>query len=559
MELDELVSTAFCLTDHVARGGWPGSNRSFPLSRSCSARQADRRVVSRGLTQKDRHLRRAVPCAVATGFVALWGVFAFASDVDLGQEPHLQTVPRTEDEIARIDMATATATEFRQPSRFEAKSAGAATVRVRRNADAFSDPSGNIEFEGEMNFKVGNGLFRKLWVSSPSSTMASDGLGPLFNARSCQGCHIKDGRGRPPERPDDHSVSFLLRVSVPGKTDPFEAAPDPTYGFQVQNASLIGHKAEGRIVVSYSTLEVPLSEGETATLRRPSYAVASLGYGPLHPEAVLSPRVAPQMIGLGLLEAIRAADILAHADPDDRDGDGISGRPNVTWSSAHQQWMLGRFGWKAAAATVRDQVAAAFADDIGISSRLFPDPWGECTAVQEQCRLAPHGNRDGHDEHEISSEGLELVTFYSRNLGVPERRSVADPEVLRGKEVFYRTGCTACHQPAFVTHRLVDQPEQSFQLIWPYTDMLLHDMGDGLADNRPEARATGREWRTAPLWGIGLTERVSGHTYFLHDGRARSLLEAILWHGGEAQPHRDAVAEMPRADRNALLRFLESL
>ncbi|MEL7279004.1 MAG: di-heme oxidoredictase family protein, partial [Pseudomonadota bacterium] len=219
---------------------------------------------------------------------------------------------------------------------------------------------------------------------------------------------------------------------------------------------------------------------------------------------------------------------------------------------------LGRFGLKAGLPTVRHQSASAFAGDIGISSPLIPDPWGECTETQTRCRTAPHGDRDDR-EFEVDDEGLDLVTFYSQNLGVPARRNVDDPQVLHGKEVFYTTGCVACHQPAFVTHRLEDQPEQSFQLIWPYTDMLLHDMGPGLADNRPEARATGREWRTPPLWGIGLTEEVSGHTYFLHDGRARSLLEAILWHGGEAQSQRDAVVEMPPEDRAALIAFLESL
>ena len=189
---------------------------------------------------------------------------------------------------------------------------------------------------------------------------------------------------------------------------------------------------------------------------------------------------------------------------------------------------------------------------------MFPAPWGECSEAQRDCRSAPHGDEDDRG-FEIDAEGLDLVTFYSRNLGVPARRGVEDPKVLRGKEVFYTTGCTSCHQPSFVTHRLEDQPEQSFQLIWPYTDMLLHDMGPGLADNRPEARASGTEWRTPPLWGIGLTEQVSGHTYFLHDGRARSLLEAILWHGGEAQAQRDDVVAMPPADRDALIAFLESL
>lgn len=481
-------------------------------------------------------------------------------------DPHLNVIPRTETEAARIAAVTALATTFEAPSKFEELSAGAATVRVINSADAFSQPSDNISFEDELTFKVGNGLFRKIWVSSPASTLASDGLGPLFNARSCQRCHLKDGRGHPPEVGEDNATSMFLRISIPG--DPEQAMaeidgylstqPDPTYGTQLQDFAIQGHKSEYRLDISYDEEIVTLADGTKVSLRHPTYKAADLGYGPLHPDAMLSPRVAPQMIGLGLLEAIPAADILANADPDDADGDGVSGRPNIVWSVEYDQPMLGRFGLKAGAPTVKHQSAGAFAGDIGISSPLFPAGSGECTQAQTHCQSAVHGDGDDRGT-EIDAEGLDLVTFYSRNLAVPARRNVSDPTVLRGKELFYTTGCTSCHTPSFVTHRLQDQPEQSFQLIWPYTDMLLHDMGPGLADNRPEARATGQEWRTPPLWGIGLTEQVSGHTYFLHDGRARSLLEAVLWHGGEAQPHRDAVISMPTADRNALIAFLESL
>ncbi|WP_208352087.1 di-heme oxidoredictase family protein [Pseudaestuariivita rosea] len=493
-------------------------------------------------------------------------LFTLPVAADVLSDPHLTIVPRTVEEVERIARVTTPATSFNAAQQYEEMSAGAATVRARRNADAFSQPSGNMSFEDELNFKVGNGLFKKIWVSSPSSTLASDGLGPLFNARSCQRCHIKDGRGHPPEGPDDTSISMFLRISIPAENDSLAEQiegyiamlADPTYGTQLQDFGVAGHPAEYSLQIEYEEIEVPLSGGEIAYLRKPTYTAANLGYGPLHPKAMLSPRVAPQMIGLGLLEAIPAADILANADPDDADGDGISGRPNIVWSAEYDQPMLGRFGLKAGKPTVREQSAAAFAGDIGISSPLFPGGYGECTPAQENCRAAPHGDSDERG-FEIDAEGLELVTFYSQNLAVPARRDVDAPEVLRGKKVFYDTGCIACHTPSFVTHRLVDQPEQSFQLIWPYTDLLLHDMGPGLADNRPEARANGQEWRTPPLWGIGLTEQVSGHTYFLHDGRARSLLEAILWHGGEAQAQRDAVVEMPPEDRAALIRFLESL
>ncbi len=482
-------------------------------------------------------------------------------------DPHLNVVPRTAEEAARVAAVTALTTDFTAPQPFEGRPAGAATVRARTTADAFSDPSGNIGFGRELDFKVGNGLFRKLWVSAPSSTLASDGLGPLYNARACQSCHIKDGRGRPPEGPDEIPVSMILRVSIPADrgaakaeiADYLSTAPDPAYGGQLQTLGTAGHPAEYRLDLTYEEVPVALSEGETASLRRPTYRATDLGYGPMHPNARLSPRVAPQMIGLGLLEAIPAASILDLADPDDADGDGISGRPNIVWSVEYGMPMLGRFGLKAGTPTIREQTAAAFAGDIGISTPLFRNHWGDCTGAQPACRAARHGEDAQQDGFEVDAEGLDLVTFYSRNLGVPARRDEADRQVLRGKEVFHATGCVGCHQPSFVTHRLVDQPEQSFQLIWPYTDMLLHDMGEGLADRRPEARATGTEWRTAPLWGIGLTEQVAGHSTFLHDGRARSLLEAILWHGGEAQAARDGVVAMPASDRAALIRFLESL
>lgn len=508
--------------------------------------------------------RFALVCLLI-GTAALADQTAEALTWGLG-DPHLKVVPRTAEEAARIAAVTELATDFTAPNRFEAKSAGAATVRAMTTADAFSQPSGNITFEDQLDFRVGNGLFRKLWVSSPSSTLASDGLGPLYNARSCQRCHIKDGRGHPPEDGDSNAISMFLRVSIPGPEKAAIAAikdyiatlPDPTYGTQLQDFGVQGHVSEYHLKISYAEKIVTLADGTQVSLRQPTYTAANLGYGPLHPDAMLSPRVAPQMIGLGLLEAIPASDILAGADPDDVDRDGISGRLNVVWSVEFDQPMLGRFGLKAGSPTVKQQSAEAFAGDIGISSPLFPSGAGECTAAQTVCQNALHGDGDDRGT-EVDAEALELVTFYSRNLAVPARRGAEDPLVLRGKQVFYDTGCTSCHTPSFVTHRLEDQPAQSFQLIWPYSDMLLHNMGPDLADNRPEARATGQEWRTPPLWGIGLTQQVSGHSYFLHDGRARSLLEAVLWHGGEAEAQRDAIIEMQAEDRAALIAFLKSL
>ena len=456
--------------------------------------------------------------------------------------------------------------DFTRAETYEANPGGATTVRPLLNASAFSQPSANMTFERQLSFKVGDGIFRKLWASAPSSTQSSDGLGPLFNSRSCQGCHLKDGRGHPPA-PGETAVSLFLRLSIPPQTEDERRAlterrigivPEPTYGGQLQNFAIQGHLPEGQMTIRYEELPVTLADGTVVRLRKPTYGIADLAYGPLHPDTMLSPRVASPMIGMGLLEAIAEADILANADPDDRDGDGISGRPNWVWGVAEGKAMIGRFGWKAGEPTVRQQTAHAAAGDIGLSSALAPNGAGDCTDRQKDCIAAPDG-RDPAEQVELTATMLDLVTLYARNLAVPGRRDVGAPQVLAGKQLFYDSGCAACHRPKFVTPKSDLMPEQSGQLIWPYTDLLLHDLGEGLADNRPEGEASGREWRTAPLWGIGLTQTVSGHTFFLHDGRARNLLEAILWHGGEAEAARQRVVMMSRADRDALLAFLNSL
>ena len=478
---------------------------------------------------------------------------------------HLPVVPRTEAEVARIAAVLALPDDFSRAEPFEAKPGGAAGVRRRATGDAFSQFSGNMAFDRQMNFNLGNALFTKTWVAAPSSTLASDGLGPLYNARGCQDCHLKDGRGHPPVG-DEAAVSMFLRLSVPGGDTPdgiagwIATSPEPTYGGQLQNFAVAGSAAEGRMTIRYDEIAVQLGDGTTVALRAPVYSVTDLAYAALAPDVMLSPRVAPQMIGLGLLEAIPAVDILASADPEDADGDGISGRANIVPSLQTGAPMLGRFGLKAGAATVMDQSAGAFAGDMGLSTVLHPDPWGDCTVVQSPCRTAPDGQESGlRDGLEVDRAALDLVAFYARNLAVPDRVAADDPTVLRGKDLFYTLNCVGCHHAKFVTNRLAGQPEQSFQLIWPYTDLLLHDLGEGLADNRPEGRADGREWKTPPLWGIGLTAQVSGRSEFLHDGRARSLLEAVLWHGGEAEAQRAAVAALPAPDRDALIAFLESL
>ena len=483
-------------------------------------------------------------------------------------DPNAHRDDLSKEDRRRVRAVTAQATDFSRPEPYERMAGGAATSVASVNANSFSHPSANLTFEGQRDFALGNGLFRKVWVSAPSSTQGSDGLGPLFNARACQRCHVKDGRGHPPQSSDDIATSMVIRLSVPARTPEERSVlesglapflPDPVYGSQLQEFAVPGIPAEGRIAIAYEEIPVELNGDEEASLRRPAYSVTDLGYGPMAADVMLSPRVAPPMIGLGLLEAVHPGDLFAGADPDDADGDGISGRPSVVHDPDTGQRQLGRFGWKAPTPSVREQTAKAFSVDIGISTPAVPDPWGDCTASQRACRTRPSGVQRRLGDTEAPAPVPELVSFYASNLAVPARRDVGNPEVLHGKALFHRAGCASCHTPKFVTRRDAARPEHRFQLIWPYTDLLLHDMGEGLADNRPADGASGREWRTPPLWGIGLTKTVSGHTYFLHDGRARSFLEAVLWHDGEALAARNAVVAMRPAERSALIRFLESL
>lgn len=473
----------------------------------------------------------------------------------------------TQDDLERVRSVTSLPTDFSKAEPFEARQGGAGTSGKRVNRDAFSHNSQNLSFEQEQDFKLGNALFRKLWVSSPASTHASDGLGPLFNARACQSCHLKDGRGHPPEG-DVDATSMLLRLARPARTEAevtalqtylFAAIPDQNYGGQLQDIAVPGLKAEGRFEIEYEEFPVELAGGETVNLRRPTYHLKDLAYGELDPAITVSPRIANPMIGLGLVEAIHPTDIAALADPHDADGDGISGRMNVAHHPGNGELMLGRFGWKASTPTVEVQSADAFSGDIGISTDLRLATAGDCTAVQTECLGMPDGVQARLGDSEAPGQVLDLVAFYSANLAVPARRDVDDPVVLRGKELFHDSGCASCHTPKFVTSRDAEREEHRFQLIWPHSDFLLHDMGEGLADGQAVAAANGREWRTAPLWGIGLTKTVNGHTFFLHDGRARNLTEAILWHGGEGQVARDAFASLTKKDRQALISYLESL
>ncbi|WP_236193581.1 di-heme oxidoreductase family protein [Pseudomonas glycinae] len=443
----------------------------------------------------------------------------------------------------------------------EARSGGAATVR-KSDQNAFSLPSANLPPSRRVDFSVGNSFFRSPWVIAPSTTTARDGLGPLFNTNACQNCHIKDGRGHPPTPDAANAVSMLVRLSIPDAPqyanliEQVGVVPEPVYGGQFQDMAVPGVAPEGKVRVDYTPVPIRFKDGTEVELRKPALQITQLGYGPMHPDTRFSARVAPPMIGLGLLEAIPEEAILANAAAQAKENNGINGRPNRVWDDAQQKTVMGRFGWKAGQPNLNQQNVHAFSGDMGLTTSLRP--FDDCTDAQTACKQAPNGNGpDG--EPEVSDNILRLVLFYSRNLAVPARRGVNDAQVLAGKNLFFQAGCQSCHTPKYTTAANAAEPELANQVIRPYSDLLLHDMGEGLADNRTEFQASGRDWRTPPLWGIGLTQTVSGHTQLLHDGRARNVLEAVLWHGGEAKAAQQQVLSFNAEQRAALLAFLNSL
>lgn len=420
------------------------------------------------------------------------------------------------------------------------------------STNAFGHQVGGLSSAQQLDFFVGNSFFNSNWVIAPSSTSARDGLGPFFNSRSCSGCHFKDGRGRAPDFAGETGTGFLLRLSTPGTDVHGGPLADPNYGGQFQDQVIPGIGAEGTYQIVYTELPGAFPDGETYSLRAPVYSFPTLNYGAMDPGIMTSPRVAQQMIGLGLLETVTESDILALQDVGDADGDGISGKANYVYNYVSGGTVMGRFGWKANQPDLYQQTCGAFLGDIGITTWLFTNE--NCTSPQLDCQAAITGGSP-----EIDMPTLEKVVLYCRTLAVPKRRNVTDPQVLAGKQVFTDIGCTKCHTPVFTTGTNVDIPSLSNQVIRPYTDMLLHDMGPGLADGRPDYLADGNEWRTQPLWGLGLIQTVNAHTKLLHDGRARNIREAILWHGGEAENAKNSFYNLPKLKRDQLVTFLESL
>lgn len=427
------------------------------------------------------------------------------------------------------------------------------------DSNAFSVPAPVLGEEALRQFALGRAQFNELWgvIPQPSITW---GLGPTFNENRCSACHEGNGRARAPKDGQPAGKGLLVRLSVAGHNSVGGPRPHPVYGDQLQNKGIAGVPAEGQAIVTYRDRPVAFADGETIALREPQIEF-QLYYDPLDDKTMRSARIAPAMIGLGLLEAVPDEEILriAGAQPS-----GLRGRPNIVWDHEAERRAIGRFGWKASQPNVRHQVAAAMSGDIGATTTIFPEE--NCPMEQMKCRSDPSAARcvrQGEcgrlEPPEALPARIENITLYLRALAVPSRRNAGDPAVKRGEALFEAAQCSACHVPSMRTDAQAAFVAARDQTIHAYTDLLLHDMGEGLADHREDFAASGREWRTPPLWGVGLLKTVSGHTELLHDGRARNVTEAVLWHGGQAEHAREAFRAMSKQEREALVRFVESL
>jgi CxxC motif-containing protein (DUF1111 family) len=439
-------------------------------------------------------------------------------------------------------------------------SAGSFTLR-RFDQAAYSEPATVLNVKQRQAFMVGRNVFNRKWAAVVSLN-GDWGLGPTFNATQCSECHVRDGRGNLPSRRDEQLLSVLVRLSIPGQDEHGGPKPHPNYGDQFQNRALQGQSvdfafayrpvpAEAELYMDWEDRPIVFADGEQVVLRQPRLRVESLNFGPLDTDVMTSVRIAQPLIGLGLLDAVPEDAILALVQRQKELG--LDGHVNYVWDAINGRVALGRYGWKANQPSLKQQSAAAAIGDMGVTSNLFPDQ--NCPPVQEICRRELPGNVP-----EIVNHELDALEFRLRGLAVPARRLVQDPQVQRGEQLFPQAQCALCHLPEMKTAPAFPPlPQLANQTFHAYTDLLLHDMGDALADGRPDFRAGPRDWRTPALWGLGLSQTVNGSTAMLHDGRARNVTEAILWHGGEAEPAREIFRNMPKADREALLKFLESI
>lgn len=425
---------------------------------------------------------------------------------------------------------------------------GGATVK-RLHTRSYIYTGANTQAEHQLNFWTGFSLFRDPWVISPSSTTDRDGLGPLFNTRSCISCHLAGSRGKMSQAGLTRPSALVLRL---GSTQDQNNAVDPHYGGQIQPRAINGNDGEAWLNLSYKTIQGQYSDGQRYQLQQPQYQLTQLSHGPLAEHIRPSPRYAPSIYGMGLLDAISEQDLLAQQDINDINQDGISAKYNRVTNVVTGQTQLGRFGLKAKQPNLKQQVAAAFRDDMGITNRLFNQE--SCTEVQSQChKMANKG------PVEIPDKLLDLVVEFSLFVGVPPARHLDAPQVMQGRQQFYQLGCQHCHTPSYTTDANYPIASLAGQKIWPYSDLALHDMGAGLADGINEFSANGNEWRTPPLWGIGLQQQILSEPRYLHDGRATTLEQAILWHGGEAQAAQQQFIQLSQSDRQALIDFIKAI
>jgi CxxC motif-containing protein (DUF1111 family) len=462
-------------------------------------------------------------------------------------------------------------------------------------------------------FTQGDHLFRT----------AHDDSGPLMNSDTCQSCHINDGRGEIPTDINEPFISTLVKIFD------HEGNEDPVYGDQIQtfaeqsfstsdlnsglpvyDGSINGDElfGEAYTFVEYEDLTITYPDGTETSLRKPIYKTKDLSFGPFTDNIQFSVRVAPSVFGTGLLGAIPQANILALVDEDDADNDGISGRASMVTNVTTNETVLGRFAYKAQAPSVLQQSAGAYRGDIGLTNSLFIEE--SCTDNQTACQVVAEREGEIGDDYDVSIRELALVEFYTRTLGAPARRGYDsdtqtwDADISQGRTLFFEANCVGCHTPRHVTEEAagsllgeipgVGDPTEaaepiealSNQTIFPYTDLLLHDMGgscevtqelsdgtscsegelcyyvqrcDGLADDVIQGIASQSEWKTPALWGLGLVQTVNADSTFLHDGRARTIEEAILWHGGEAQTSKDNYMQLSAEQRTQMLAFLQSL
>jgi CxxC motif-containing protein (DUF1111 family) len=414
------------------------------------------------------------------------------------------------------------------------------------SSHAFTNTIDGLSARDQRVHDLGDQTFESKFVAPPAPVFS--GLGPIFNNVSCINCHRNDGGGLPTT--GSATSGLLMRISQPGQ-DAF-GGPLAVSGFgtQVQDLAIFGTQPEATIGITYTEVPFTYPDGTVVSLRHPDYTLQN-PYEPIGSSYMLSPRLAPRLVGMGLLEKVPESTILSFVDAGDKNGDGIRGKANYVYDGYTKQMSIGRFGLKANTPSLLVQVATAYQQDMGVTTYVAP-PESSFGQHQYQSVTDPGGS-------ELADSMLNYVTFYVQTLAVPARRNVTDPEVKAGSILFNQVNCTACHQPTMYTGTDPTMPQISGQQIHPYTDLLLHDMGEGLADGRPDYLATGQEWRTQPLWGVGLMQKTTGTAFYLHDGRARSIEEAILWHDGEAKKSRDAFSQLSSQQRTQLLKFLNSL